>query len=315
MKPADYISRQYILGLLSSISLGAGSHYPTYPIITPDGRFVLVPMFGDAAVLKVDLTTETVVASYTVGTQPNSGCITRDGSKAYVANNGSDFISEINLQTGVVTNLALPAAALCGDCVLSVDETILFTMNSGLNTVSRIVLSPYAITSIPLAGSPSSGATDPLGRWILVVDYSSNVYKIDPNTSAVATVDMSPAAGAYDVCIDAQGHKAYIAYGFNVNLSTLELATDIIGTIPTGVIATSIAISPDGTILFSDTGSSTSTKVVRTSLPANTVSVIDLGAGNDITNFAFVPGGMKSVGVYPHAPGKLHVLDNLAIPI
>lgn len=313
MRIRDYIVSKYIVGLKASVGLGAGSHSPVMPIPTPDGRFVLVPMFGDAAVLKVELATGLVVATYVVGVQPNSGCIKRDGSKAYVANFGSDFISEINLLTNVVSNIALPAGAGCGDCVLSVDETLLFAMNSTINTVGRIVLAPYAYTSIVVPGSPSVAATDPLGRWIVVADFASNVYKINPATGLFTTVNMAPNAGAFDVCIDSQGKSAYIAYGFTANLATLELATDAIGAIATGTIATSVAVSPDGTLLYSDTGSSTSTLVVRTTLPGHVVTNVNIGAGNDITNFAFIPGGRQAVGVYAHSPGKLHILNNLAV--
>ena len=57
---------------------------------------------GDSTVSVINVATNTVTATITVGTYPDGVSVSPDGSKVYVANDGDNTVSVINTATNTV---------------------------------------------------------------------------------------------------------------------------------------------------------------------------------------------------------------------
>ncbi len=144
----------------NSVRLNAitGFSGPFAIAITPDGKYAYVTNFGSnnfspvgTTVSVVDLSSNTIVATITLGIQPSGIAITPDGSFAYVSNystvyNGAGF-TDLTASQGTV----------------SVIET---KTNTVVSQIVGLGLSPDAI------------AISPNGQFAYVTNYSSNTVSI-----------------------------------------------------------------------------------------------------------------------------------------
>jgi YVTN family beta-propeller protein len=65
-------------------------------VITPDGTKAYVTNAGANSVSVINTSTDTVLTTVTVGSNPVDTAITGNGAKAYVTNAGSNSVSVIN---------------------------------------------------------------------------------------------------------------------------------------------------------------------------------------------------------------------------
>src|SRR5208337_2409742 len=121
---------------------------------------------------------------------PETLAITQNGPFAYVANNGSDTVSVINIPTGQVADGILVGSGPWGTAI-SPDQTQVYVTNNQGNNVSVInAASGSVVATIPVQSSPFGVIFTPDGTGVYVVNGASNtVSVINPATqTVVATV-------------------------------------------------------------------------------------------------------------------------------
>jgi YVTN family beta-propeller protein len=107
-----------------------------------------------------------VVATITVGVNPNGVAVTPDGSAAYVANSGSNTVSVIKAQSVVAT---IPVGNTPMFVALTPDDTTAFVTNNKDNTVSVISTATNTVTdTIPVGLAPWGLAVKPDGTKLWV---------------------------------------------------------------------------------------------------------------------------------------------------
>lgn len=159
--------------------------------------------------------------SISVGDSPQGMAIKPDGSRVYVANNGSNSVSVINTSTdAIVTTIAVGSAPV--KMVVSPDGSRLYVVNYSGGSVSVINTSTNTIaTTIPVGSNPTDIAISPDGSKVYTANSSSNsVSIINTTTNAVTTL----AVGAWPtaLAISPDGSKAYVA---NYNASNISVIT------------------------------------------------------------------------------------------
>lgn len=102
----------------------------------------------------ISASTDTVIATISVGDNPLQIALTPDDSKAYVINFGSDDVSAINTSTNtVITTISLGSGADPFDICITPDGTQAYVSNRGTNSYSVInTLTNTLVSTVPLSG-------------------------------------------------------------------------------------------------------------------------------------------------------------------
>lgn len=156
----------------------------------------------------IDATTQTVVATVPVGSDPNDVAVTPDGKTVYVVNSGSNTLTVISGQTDTVITTTV-VGTRPEEIAISPDGTKAFVTNSVSNDVSVINTTTHAlIATVPVGTQPHSIVISCDGRTVYVANELSNtVSVIDAVTnqllSAPVPVGEFPAAIAVSPCVEA----------------------------------------------------------------------------------------------------------------
>jgi YVTN family beta-propeller protein len=124
--------------------------------ITPNGAFAYVTSNSlDTTISVIDTSTNTVVATPTVGTSPFGVAITPNGAFAYVANFASDDVSVLATASNTVVN-TVPVGSNPKGVAVTPDGTFVYVANSSINTVSVISTATNTVTAtISVGASPA----------------------------------------------------------------------------------------------------------------------------------------------------------------
>jgi YVTN family beta-propeller protein len=158
----------------------AGAALPSGVAITPDGTRAYVTI-GNYGVSVIDIATNTVAASITVGEIPSGIAITPDGTRAYVANLYGSSVSVIDTATNTVVATISDTPAPFGVAITpdgtQAYVTHLFQENSlvsVINTASNSVVTdifvgtdvnPAGIAITPGIGPPTNKNQCKSGGW------------------------------------------------------------------------------------------------------------------------------------------------------
>ncbi len=199
-----------------------------------DGTYMWVSNYTSANVSKVDVRTNTTVATVPVGTTPYA--IAFDGAYVWVANGGANNVTKIDVRTNAVVATTTVGVAPTG---IAFDGAYMWVTNSGSgSTVSKIDVRTNSVVATTTVGStPYAIAFD--GAYMWVANKGANsVSKIDVRTNTVVAtvaVESSPYGIAFD------GSNVWTTnYGDNT-VSKIDVrtnavvATSTVGTQPYGI--------------------------------------------------------------------------------
>jgi YVTN family beta-propeller protein len=271
--------------------------YPNSVAINPAGTFAYVTG-GSGVVSKIDLATDTVVATITGGDAIGLA-INPVGTFAYVANTWAGTVSKIDLATDSV--VATIAVANPYSVAINPAGTFAYVTNPDISSggVSKINLATDTVVATITAGSQPTGlAIDSEGTFAYVANSNSgSVSKINLATdTVVATITVGSEPNF--LAINPAGSFAYVVNSIGT-VSKINLATDtVVTTISVGVSAKGIAINPAGTFAYVTRQEFTGT-ISKINLVTDTVvATISVGyqpfsvAINPAGTFAYVPSGV-----------------------
>jgi YVTN family beta-propeller protein len=201
-----------------------------------------------------------------VGSSPFGAAVTPDGTYAYVADSGSDTLSQIvgaDTADPTVTSLPLPVGSGPVAVAITPDGSYAYVTDAGSGTVSVIdgadTTHPTVSASPPLTvgSGPAAIAITPDGRFAYVTDAGSGtVSVIDGADSTHPTVSASPPLTVGNdpdgVAITPDGQYAYVTNGLSGTVSVIDGADTTTPTVSAsppltvGNDPTAIAITPDG---------------------------------------------------------------------
>jgi YVTN family beta-propeller protein len=132
----DLVSKK----LIRKISIGAEGYGC---LLSQDKKFVYVSVWGGDKLLKLDAASGTVLASTSVGDNPNEIILSKKGDRIFVANANDNSVSVINTSTMQVSEMldaalypAAPAGSASNGLALSADEKRLYIANADNNCLA-----------------------------------------------------------------------------------------------------------------------------------------------------------------------------------
>jgi YVTN family beta-propeller protein len=202
----------------------------------------------------INTSTNRVVASIPVGTQPSGVASSPDGARVYVMNAGDNTISAIDTAAdAVIATIALGGTAING---------------------------------------PELIAITPDGNWLYVATLQGNVYVVSTSANRVVATISVPGADA--VAITPDGARAYVQTVSTGGVSVIDTATNaVVASIPTpSNESTGIAVAPGGAYVFA-TGGFLAPNIFKIATSSNTlVATIPCPGGPQ--GIAITPDGRKT---------------------
>src|SRR5579883_179346 len=195
----------------------------------------------------IDLSTNTVVAKVTVGTDPYGLAVAPDGKHVYVVSISTNTVSIIDTATNAVV-ATVRVGIKPGFVAVAPDGQHAYVANSGDGTVSVIDTNTNTVVGSIRAGpSPVGIAITPDGKHAYVTNPPDKVSVIDIANNAVAsTIGVAPVA--VSIAITPDGTGAYVTgpgpIGF---VSVIDTASNTgVATVTVGIDPLGVAIAPDG---------------------------------------------------------------------
>ena len=257
--PFDVLT--YALG--TPIPLAGVNPYPYDATMTPDGTEVWVADSSEDDVVIIDVATNTITHTISVGENPNSVVFTDDGSSALVSARDGDYVTLIRTSDYSVT-----------------DSLHVLTGSGGIYD------------------GPGNMALDPVSKNIYALDWHADtLYEIDENaTSVLRSVDIG--TNMWQLVCDPGGQYLYVTdRGPDIvrvidRVTLTEVTTVSVGSDPLG-----IDVTLDGTRLVVACEDDSNVYVIDTSDWSTTIVALDAGADPrdvdilDSERHAFVAGG------------------------
>ncbi len=238
----------------SSFTLRTNVCVGTNPVfgIAVDADRVFVVDKGANKVYVVNVTTDAVTNSISVGTAPVYAVLSPDAAYAYVLNQGSDNISVID--TTAESVVATVPSGGNAPSLADFDSTLtrLYVVNTGSDSVSvfdvSTLKSPTALhTPVTLSATPNSFAVLPDGsRAFAGLAGTNQVAEINTGSYSVKTITVGTTASSTvnSVGRSNDGSKVYAA---TVEPTDLQNATTIIRTTDDAIVGNILAPLQDPT--------------------------------------------------------------------
>lgn len=221
-----------------------------------------------------------VVATITLGFEPQSIAISPDSSTVYVVNTGSNTVSVVSAGTNQVT-ANITVGNYPDFVAISPDGTTLYVSNRVDQTVSVIATASDLVTeTLALAGQPWGLAVSPDGTQVYVATAGGTVSVIDTATNQLGTAIILVGSPIW-VAFTPDGSAAYVLndanYGF---LSVINPSTGSVSATTVGAgeiyLPQFATVSPDGTKLY-------------VADEVDYLAVINLAKNTLITTVPFIP--------------------------
>jgi len=238
-----------------------------------------------------DTQTNSIIgASITVGNLPQGVTIAPDGKYAYIANEGTNAISVLDVATRNVVG-TVPVGSGPSAVAVSADGKFAYATNSNSNTVSVIQTATNQVVglAIPVGAEPLGIAVSPDGKFLYTSNFgSSSVSIVNTATNTVVnTISVNPAP--FGVAVTPNGQYVYVTNGSNgssntvtvINTTTLATTTIVVGGAPL-----SVAITPDG-------------KFAYVTSQSGYVSVVDTATQQVVATIP-IPNGAIGVAITPN---------------
>lgn len=229
----------------------------------------------------INLQTNKVIATVTVGKTPNCLAVSPDGGRVYVANYDDGTLSVIDASKNNVEKVITVGSTPYGIAV-SPDGGVVYVTSESSQYVTAVNTVDYTTTNIPVDGVPTNVLVSPDGKLLYVTGFNRNqIYVFDRAANTLkATI---PTIGApFSLDISPDGSRLYYV---NTNALCIVSASSntVTETIPVGQNPVAIAADPGGGIVY------------VTNNASNTVSVVDV-TSDSVTgtiNIGHNPGGIS----------------------
>jgi len=222
---------------------------------------------------------------------------------AYVANQGSNTISIINIMTGAVTGTPIAVGAQPAGVAITPDRSKLFVANWAGNTVSVIALgaNPAVVATIPVGVNPFGLAVSPNGTTVYVANVGSGSVSIIAVATNKVAETISLGGDPISVAFTPDGSQAFVPNAALQEVSVIATGANpsVTHTVQVGISPNSVAVSPNGAYAY-----------VTNSI-SNTVSVVSTGANPAVIGTVSVGAVPRGVAFTPNG-SQAYVANNLA---
>jgi YVTN family beta-propeller protein len=192
----------------------------------------------------IDTESNAVSSTIPVGTGPVGVAVKPDGSKVYVAINGSNTVSVIDTASNAVSS-TIPVGTGPVGVAVTPDGSKAYVAINGSNTVSVIDTTSNAVSTIPVGTGPVGVAVTPDGSKVYVAINGSNTVSVIDTTSNAVSSTIPVGTGPVGVAV--YGGKVYVANESSNTVSVIDTGSNTVnGSIAVGAgpIAFGLFIGP-----------------------------------------------------------------------
>lgn len=282
-----------------------------YPFAAHAAPFAYISNSASNNVSVIDVATNAIVATITVGANPTGIAVSFDGTRVFVANTDSNNVSVIDTATNAV--IASPTVGNTpGATAVNRAGTRVYVANAGSNSVSVIdTATNSAIAMLPVGIGPNGIAVNPAGTRVYVANRGSNsVSVIDATNNTVIAPGLPVGLRPTGIAINRDGSRLYVSNDDSNSVSVIDTSSNsVIATIAVGDSPTGIALSPDSARAYVANFDSNSLSVIDTTSNA-VLFTLNTGGVNPI-GVAVTPDGAR-VYVANRTSGGVSVIDTLS---
>jgi len=220
-------------------------------LVDVNPTYAYVVNHGTDDVSVINIYTNNIVSTISVGASPYGIAITPNGLYAYVTNEGSANVSVINTATNTVVN-TITVGTSPTNVAITPNGLYAYVVNYGSKNISVIDTATNTVVNTIIVGtspytSPYNIAITPDGKYAYVTNISSNyvsVINISTNT-VVNTITIGNDPNS--IAITPNGLYAYVTNEGSNNVSVINISTNtVVSTISVGASPYGIAITPNG---------------------------------------------------------------------
>ncbi len=232
--------------------------------ITSDNATAYVTNYGSGNISVIDLATNQVTNTISVGSLPWGIVLSPDNSKAYVAIHGANAVKVINLSSATITN-TISVGNGPVEIALTPDGAYAYVTNFVDASVSKINLATNGVTNtIGVASAPRGIAINPAGTKAYTANDGGGVSEINLANNTVTNI-VTTSVQIVDIVIAPDGNSAYATGSDLDKVEVIDLATRNV----TNIIALSagadapwgITIEPTGKYVYAYTRSGSIEKI------------------------------------------------------
>lgn len=234
---------------------------------------------GANTVSVIDVSTNAVVQTIPVGSNPTGLAVTPDGNRVYVANYASNDVSVIDTSTNIVV-ATIPVPGTSYGVAVTPDGSRVYVANHHPQRISVIsTAANTVINDIPLAIKPFQIAITPDGSTVYVTcqDVCDRLARIATATDTLVDYTLVPGGAQAGLDVSPDGNKLYVSSSNSNAISVVAAATGMLSsTIPVGATTGGVVVSPAGDKVYAGTGDgnlaviATATSTLLASIPAGT---------------------------------------------
>jgi YVTN family beta-propeller protein len=262
---------------------------PVQTTLSP--AYAYVPNDAANNVSVINASSNTVVATISVGAFPIGVTATPDGSKVYISNAGSNNVSVINTTSNSVMN-TIPVGQNPYGLSVNPDGTRLYVANYSADNVYVVNTSTdLVIDTIDLTVAPVGVSVSPDGSRLFVAGFlTDNVYIVNTGTNKVIdSISLPPDSGPAGVAISPDGSKAYVTKEKLNYVSVVNTATHAVQTtIAVNATPLSLAITPNGNRVYVANYNAANVSVINT---ATNLIIATVAVGTNPSGVSVSPDG------------------------
>lgn len=251
--------------------------------------------FGSDNISVIDLKTNLITSTISVGTNPSEITIDESTNYVWVTNRGSNSVSYINSLTDTVVG-SIPVGTL--PFGIKKVGGYIYVANQGSNNISVIDTSSNLITSTISISTPRNFAYDEINNYLWVTgvgpDYVGIIEVKGNNSLIVGSVSVG--ANPYGAAYDMDKEYVYITNYSSNNVSVIDAQSQL-------VIATvSVGTNPDGIVHDGNNG-----KMYVSNFTTTNISVIDYTT--IVATFSITGGNGRGLE-YDNLRGKVYLSNS-----
>ena len=246
---------------------------------SPDGTIAYAVNEGTPGIVNViDVATNSVINTITVGSTPTGVAFTANGALAYVVNDGSSSVSVINVSTNTIVNTITVTGGPVS-VAFNPAGTLAYIGKVSLNTVSVINVATNTVVSTIIVGSaPEVVAITPDGTLGYVTNTGSSTVSVFNVASNSVINTLTVGSNPQDVAFTPDGTLAYITNVGSGTVNVINVATNvIINTITLQSSPQGVVFNPAGTLAFITNRGSATMSVVKVATNS-VIGTIPVGA-------------------------------------
>lgn len=201
----------------------------------------------------IDIATNEVTKTISVGRSPRGIAFSPDGATAYVTNANDDTVSLVDTTDNTVS-MTVPVGQYPQGIAVTPDGTKVYVVNGKGNSLTVLnTATKQVVATIPVGNQPQAIALAPDGKTAYITNFQDNtVSVVNTNTDVeVGSVDLGTNKGPDGIAVTPDGKRAFVANFNNDSFSILDTNVTpvvVIGDPVTyGFEPVKVAISANGT--------------------------------------------------------------------